>query len=295
MELRQLQYVIKIAECGTMLKAAQELYISQSGLTRSLKTLEKELGMELFDRINNRLILNEYGKTVVEEGKDILNHVDKLQEKVKNQYNRNMNMFIGSCAPAPLWALRYTMKRQYLDMSFGYETKADAEELIQGFNEHDYSAIILDYPINKEDVVCFQICQEVLNISTTSHHPLANKKTITFEELNGENFLEYNNTGYWHEVCVDNMPDSHFIVQDDLELYGILQRQSSLLTFRTSLTIPRFHLYEDRVYIPITNPEATLTFYLICHQNHFDKIKKVQAHINEVDWIHYRNEDFEII
>ena len=68
MELRQLQYVIKIAECGTMLKAAQELYISQSGLTRSLKTLEKELGMELFDRINNRLILNEYGKTVVEEG-----------------------------------------------------------------------------------------------------------------------------------------------------------------------------------------------------------------------------------
>ena len=53
MELRQLQYVIKIAECGTMLKAAQELYISQSGLTRSLKTLEKELGMELFDRINN--------------------------------------------------------------------------------------------------------------------------------------------------------------------------------------------------------------------------------------------------
>ena len=50
-----------------------------------------------------------------------------------------------------------------------------------------------------------------------------------------------------------------------------------------------------RVYIPITNPEATLTFYWICHQNHFDKIKKVQAHINEVDWIHYRNEDFEII
>src|SRR5699024_802247 len=137
MELRQLQYVIKIAECGTMLKAAQELYISQSGLARSLKTLEKELGMELFDRINNRLILNEYGKTVVEEGKDILNHVDKLQEKVKNQYNRNMNMFIGSCAPAPLWALRYTMKRQYPDMSFGYETKADAEELIRGFNEHD--------------------------------------------------------------------------------------------------------------------------------------------------------------
>ena len=72
MELRQLQYVIKIAECGTMLKAAQELYISQSGLTRSLKTLEKELGMELFDRINNRLILNEYGKILLQMKSQVL-------------------------------------------------------------------------------------------------------------------------------------------------------------------------------------------------------------------------------
>ena len=295
MEFYQLEQFLSLAQTCNMHVTAEQLHITQPALSKSLKKLEAELECPLFERWRNKLVLNEYGKTVVEEGRDILNHVDELQEKVKNQYNRNMSMFIGSCAPAPLWALRYTMKRQYPDMSFGYETKADAEELIQGFNEHDYSAIILDYPINKEDVVCFQICQEVLNISTTSHHPLANKKTITFEELNGENFLEYNNTGYWHEVCVDNMPDSHFIVQDDLELYGILQRQSSLLTFRTSLTIPRFHLYEDRVYIPITNPEATLTFYLICHQNHFDKIKKVQAHINEVDWIHYRNEDFEII
>lgn len=49
MELRQLKYVLAIAKYGTMLKAAEELYISQSGLTRSLKSLENELGIELFD------------------------------------------------------------------------------------------------------------------------------------------------------------------------------------------------------------------------------------------------------
>ena len=56
MELRQLKYVITIAQCKTMLKAAEQLYISQSGLTRSLQSLEEELGMALFDRIGNRLI-----------------------------------------------------------------------------------------------------------------------------------------------------------------------------------------------------------------------------------------------
>lgn len=294
MELRQLKYIIKIAECGTMLKAADELFISQSGLTRSLKSLERELGIELFDRISNRLVLNEYGETVVEGAKKILNDIDKLQIKVKNQYNLNMNMFIGSCAPAPLWAVRFTTKHQYPELSFRYETISNAEELIKGLNDHYYSAIILNYPIQREDVICFKICEEVLNISTTIDHSISSKKAITFNELNGCNFLEYNNTGYWHEVCVNNMPDSHFIIQDDLDLYKILQSQSSLFTFRTNLTIPRLHLYEDRVYIPITDKEATLSFYLICNRNEYTKIDKIQSHIGDVDWTHYRCEDFEL-
>lgn len=294
MELRQLKYIMKIAECGTMLKASEELFISQSGLTRSLKSLEDELGMKLFNRISNHLVLNEYGKTVIEDAKKILYDVEQLQIKVKNQFLLNTSTPIGSCAPAPLWAIRYIIKQQYPELSFKYEVIADTEKLIEGLNNHYYSFIILDYPVQRNDIICFKICEEILHISTTANQPIALQKEITFNELNGYNFLEYNNTGYWHEVCVDNMPDSHFIVQDDLTLYQILQKQSSLITFRTSLTIPRFHLYEDRVYIPITDKEAKLSFYLICHQNEYHKISKIKSHLNDVDWIHYRSEDFEV-
>lgn len=294
MELRQLEYIIKIAECGTMLKASDELFISQSGLTRSLKSLENELGMELFDRVKNRLILNDYGQTIVEGAKKILNDVELLQKKVINQYNLNTHMIIGSCAPAPLWAIRTSIKNQYPGLLFKYEIKADAESLIQDFNNHYYSAIVLDYPIEREDVVCFKVCDEILNISTTADQQIASQKEITFEKLNGYNFLEYDNTGYWHEICINNMPNSHFIVQDNLELYKILQKQSSLLTFRTNLTIPRFHLYEERVYIPITDKEATLSFYLICDKKEYTKIDKIKSVISNVDWTHYRNEDFEV-
>lgn len=292
MELRQLKYIMKIAECGTMLKASDELYISQSGLTRSIKSLEEEFGVELFDRISNRLILNEYGKIVIEGAKSILDEIEQIQIKVKNQYNLNTSMLIGSCAPAPLWAIRYTMRHQYPELLFRYETNSNAEELIKGLNNHYYSAIILDYPMQREDVICFKICEEILNVSTTVDQLISSKKEITFNELNGYNFLEYSNTGYWHEVCVNNMPDSHFIIQDDLELYKILQHQSSLLTFRTNLTIPRFHLYEDRIYIPIIDKEATLSFYFICNKNEYSKIDEIRSCIDSVDWTHYRNEDF---
>lgn len=294
MELRQLRYILKIAECGTMLKASDELHISQSGLTRSLKALETELGVELFDRISNRLVLNEYGKIVIEGARNIFDEVEQIQKQVKNQYSLNTSMLIGACAPAPLWAMRYAIRHQYPELLFRYETISNAEELIDGLNNHYYSAIILDYPMQRDDVICFKICEEILNISTTIDQSISVKKGITFNELNGYNFLEYGNTGYWHEVCVDNMPNSHFIVQNDLELYKILQQQSSLLTFRTSLTIPRFHLYEDRIYIPIMDKEATLSFYFICNRNEYRKIDKIHSCIDTVDWTHYRNEDFEV-
>lgn len=294
MELKQLKYVLQIVECGTMLKASDKLFISQSGLTRSLKALEKELGVALFDRVGNRLILNDYGTIVVEGAKRILDEVDQIETQITNQYNLNTSMMIGSCAPAPLWAIRYTIKKQYPDLLFRYEAISNAEELIEGLNNHYYSAIILDYPIQRENVVCFKICEEVLNVSATFQQKISSKKEVTFNELDGCNFLEYSNTGYWHEICVNNLPHSHFIVQNDLELYQILQKQSSLLTFRTNLTIPRFHLYEDRVYIPIKDKEATLSFYFICDKKQYEKIEKIKSHIENVDWTHYRSEDFEV-
>lgn len=294
MELRQLKYILKIAECGTMLKASEELFISQSGLTRSLKALENELGVKIFDRISNRLVLNDYGKIVTDGARKIIESSEQIKKQVKYQYCLNNSIFIGSCAPAPLWAIRYAMRHQYPELPFRYETISNAEELIEGLNNHYYSAIILDYPMKREDIICFRICEEVLYISISGDQKNPFKNEITFQELNGYNFLEYSNTGYWHEICVNNMPDSHFIVQNDLELYKILQKQSSLFTFRTNLTIPRFHLYENRIFIPIKDTEATLSFYFICTKNEYQKINILQSCIDSVDWTHYRSQDFDI-
>lgn len=50
------------ARCGTLLKASEELHISQPSLSRSMKKLENELGVSLFHRENSKITLNETGK-----------------------------------------------------------------------------------------------------------------------------------------------------------------------------------------------------------------------------------------
>lgn len=66
------------------------------------------------------------------------------------------------------------------------------------------------------------------------------------------------------------------------------------LQSRASLTIPRFHLYEERIYLPFTDPEATLTFYLVGPKEIFNKLPELEKHLHEVNWVHYRSEDFDV-
>ena len=56
--IKELSYVIAIAEKGNVSKAAESLFISQPSLSRYIKDLENRLGVQLFQRINNRLLAN---------------------------------------------------------------------------------------------------------------------------------------------------------------------------------------------------------------------------------------------
>lgn len=63
--LRQLETIREVARCGSMVKAAQALCVTPAALTSRVKSLEEDLGLELFERFEGRLRLTEAGKEVV--------------------------------------------------------------------------------------------------------------------------------------------------------------------------------------------------------------------------------------
>ena len=73
MELRQLEYIVAIADQGNITKAAESLFITQSGLNQQLIKLEQELGIQLFYRDKHHLQMTAAGKVYVENAREIMN------------------------------------------------------------------------------------------------------------------------------------------------------------------------------------------------------------------------------
>ena len=90
MDLKQLEYIVGIAEEKNITKAAKKLYITQSALNQTLLKLEKEIGEPLFKRSKLNLYLTVIGKIYVEQAKRILEIRKETYEKIdeiKGNYN----------------------------------------------------------------------------------------------------------------------------------------------------------------------------------------------------------------
>ncbi|ERN51308.1 LysR family transcriptional regulator [Alkalihalophilus marmarensis] len=90
MDMVQLKNFIVVAEEENMTKAADLLLLSQSALSRSIHTMEKELGVPLFDRKNRKIVLNQYGKIFLKDAKNMVQYWDHSKIRLKEMIDPSM-------------------------------------------------------------------------------------------------------------------------------------------------------------------------------------------------------------
>ncbi|WP_405060944.1 LysR family transcriptional regulator [Kribbella sp. NBC_01505] len=103
MELRTLQYFVQTVDAGTVTAAADRLHITQPGLSRQLRQLEQELGVELFHRTGGRLTPTRAGQALLPLAQEVLERADALRVAATYQAQGRLDRItIG----APLTTLR---------------------------------------------------------------------------------------------------------------------------------------------------------------------------------------------
>ena len=104
---------------------------------------------------------------------------------------------------------------------------------------------------------------EKLFVCVPPTHELAQHKTLTFADINGFNFLLRTELGFWDTLCREKMPASRLLVQTDEFTFDELVASSSLPCFTTDYFKNAQERYPGRVFVPLADPEADVTFYLV--------------------------------
>lgn len=194
MTLQQLLYIVTIADVKSMNKAATELFVSQPALSSALKDLEDELQMELFIRNNRGILLTPEGEEFLKYARQMveLNHMilEKFSDKQNSKKKFSVSMQHYSFAVEAFISLAKEFGMDEYEFAV-HETKT-AEVIanvknyrselgvlyINAFNEKVMKKIFAE---NEVEFIPLFDCRIYVYLSKT--HPLANKKSIAFEEL----------------------------------------------------------------------------------------------------------------
>ena len=264
LELYDLEKLVTFRNEGTLVAASEKLLISQPALSRSMRKLEDEIGVELFTRSKNRMELNENGILAAELAEKLLGEADSLVARVRQLDRSRHTLSVGSCAPEPLWELVATLGSTYPGMTISSEM-AEPEALISGVQDGTYSLVILTSPRERNGVEVTTFGGEKLCFLLPMNHPLAGERELHLADLNGETMLLRPNLGFWTKT-LESLPDTHFLVQQEDYAFGELLRASSLPAFTTDRVQRRYGATEGRIAIPITDP-GTSVDYLVAYRS----------------------------
>ena len=197
MNLRQLQYFKTIAELEHYTRAAEKLYVSQSNLSHSIQELEDELNVEFFVRKGRNIKLTKYGELFLPYVVSALDSLDAGVARLKDYINPNTGTVIMAGFPSlalfvPEMIVRYVSETNRVGVRLQFNQEATYEtlrnQILEGEVDLVFSTLVDDPKIGAS-----LIGEHRIVLLVHANHRLAGRQSVDLRELNGEEFIAFDN------------------------------------------------------------------------------------------------------
>ncbi len=203
MELRQLQYFLACARCGSLTTAAEELFTSQPHVSMVIRELEQELGAQLFTRRSKGVELTETGERVYGYALRALRNAELFASVSREQREHSIRIATNNSSNMAVMLTAFyneftgNGKERELYLRF---TECGIEKMIALLSAYEYDLGFLFVPDTKRSALRYMIERRqlaftplldtdlVLYIGT--HHPLASRSSVTAEEVAALSFIQ---------------------------------------------------------------------------------------------------------
>lgn len=224
MTIQQLQYVLEIARCGSVSKAAKHLFLSQPNLSSSIKNLESELGITIFERTPSGMRLTQAGNKLVQKASLIMTQLNDISEDA-NTENRSHLFRVVYPLYYPAFEAFVDLCRDYQDGSVihlscytGTGPKQlealhqNLCDLVVFIDTHSHFPDFYRYcsSFNLEYV---ELAQMLFSVQLSDTHPLLQKEPFDFERLKDYPYVAFSDL---YSKDVNWAPWSSFVNPDKL-------------------------------------------------------------------------------
>jgi LysR family cyn operon transcriptional activator len=186
MELRQLKYFIRVAECLNFSEAAKESCISQSTLSQQIKQLEQELGSELFLRNSRTVSLTEAGMELLPYARTTIKDADACIERIrdlKDILTGTMNIGVTYSFSPILTETIFSFIKKYpkVKLNIFYKPMSELMDMLRDRKVDFVLAFKPSAPM--EGIESHILFQNYLAAIVSSTHSLASEKKVSLEQI----------------------------------------------------------------------------------------------------------------
>ncbi|MCD8036753.1 MAG: LysR family transcriptional regulator [Clostridiales bacterium] len=249
MTFLQLNYIMEIYNCGSINKAAQKLFLSQSSLSSSIRELEHELGIKIFKRSNKGIEVTEDGKEFIAHIRPILEQQKIVESYYANRNNDDFSTFNVASQRYPFCAKAFVMlieEQEVTKYSFSY-MEAEMDKVIENVSERksdigiifitDTTEKFMNRTLASHDLEYQDLMSIKPHVFLNVNHPLANKESIKVSELFDYPYIAFvkkNNEpfNYSEEAVIPNIDKFKKIiyVNDRASCYNMMANTFAITT-----------------------------------------------------------------
>ena len=275
MDMKNLAAFVQVAELHSFTKAAAKLGFSQSTISFQIRQLEKELGTQLFERINHTGVLTEKGREVLNYAHQVSRLTQELDSSLKSQEGISGTIRLAM-ADSLCDSLLKEGFEEFRRSCPGISLKifaAGTEEMFRLLNQNEVDAVLtLDNHIFQAEYVIAREEKTGVHFVAASQNPLCGREAVTVEELARQPFILTEKGMSYRRLMDEKFAELSLEIRPVLEI-GSAGLICSLVEQGAGVSFLPDYVTEERVrdgrlsYLPVKNFQIEIWKQLLYHRD----------------------------
>ena len=194
MNILHMKYAVEVARLGSLNKAAEALMIAQPNISRSIKELEADLGITIFQRSAKGMMLTPEGEEFMDYAKDILHRINKIEQSYRDGSRKKRRFSISVPRACYISAALTEFSNGLGDTDVEiYYKETNSKKTIKKILDNEYKLGIIRYSegydkyyktmLEEKGLACELIAEFSYVLIMSRENPLASKESITYDDL----------------------------------------------------------------------------------------------------------------